>query len=227
MPHVLIIEDEVVLTNHLRDLLASIDCTCEIEHDGAKAEEVFGSGIFDLVLLDLNLPSKSGIELCRLFRKKNERIPIIVLTAFSDLDTKIVAFDYGADDYITKPFHGKELLAKVKVFLKRSERTAENNFSEFEDLSIDREKKEVVRAGKRISLSPKEYQLLDLLMRNQGRIVTKTDISRNIWDAAYDTGTNTVEVYICFLRNKIDKNFSKKLIQTKPGFGYLLGVAEE
>lgn len=227
MPHVLIVEDEIVLTNHLRELLSTIDCSCTVEHDGARAEEVFGKASYDLVLLDLHLPTKSGIELCRSFRRTNATIPIIVLTAFSDLDTKIVAFDYGADDYLTKPFHGKELLAKVKVFLKRSERSVEVSITEIEDLRIDRNTKEVVRNGKRVALTPKEYQLLDLLMRNCGKTVTKAEITRSIWDAAYDTGTNTVEVYICFLRNKIDKHSAKKLIHTKPGFGYMLGVVKE
>lgn len=223
--HVLIVEDEPALALHLASLLESIGCTCNVVHDGSQAEQAFGKNHYQLVLLDVNLPSIGGIELCKIFRAQNRDIPILLLTAFGDLDTKLLAFDVGADDYITKPFYGKELLAKVKVFLKRSARISTAlDAIVVGDLSIDRSSKSVTRQGKSIVLTPKEYGLLEFLALNAGAVVSKAEIARNVWDVAYDTGTNTVEVYISLLRNKVDKPFATRMIVTRSGFGYVLSV---
>jgi two-component system, OmpR family, copper resistance phosphate regulon response regulator CusR len=226
MNRVLVIEDEVTLAQHLAMLLSQIGIKSTVIHDGELASQVFAREPFDLVLLDLNLPSRSGMDLCKEFRINNSAVPIIVLTAFSDLDTKLVAFEIGADDFISKPFHGKELLAKVQVFLRRSLRRAEADVLMVADMEVSPSSKSVKRGGQKIDLTPKEFALLDLLLANNGRVVSKAEIARKVWNVNFDTGSNTIEVYISFLRNKIDKPFETKLIHTKTGFGYYLSEAE-
>ena len=167
------------------------------------------------------MPYKNGLTLVKEFRELNSRIPIIMLTALGEIQDKIDAFNLGADDYIVKPFHFDELFARIKVFLKRAESTAETGEKiQVGDLEIDMENKTVNRSGKNINLTAKEFALLVLLSRNKGKVISKQEILEKVWDLSFDTGTNTIEVYISFLRNKIDKPFDTKLIHTKPGFGY-------
>ncbi len=149
-----------------------------------------------------------------------------MLTALGEIQDKVDAFNLGADDYIVKPFHFDELFARIKVFLKRAETTTEvNDKIIVADLEIDMNKKTVTRAGKNINLTAKEFALLVLLCRNIGKVISKTVILEKVWELSFDTGTNTIEVYISFLRNKIDKPFENKLIHTKPGFGYYVREA--
>lgn len=150
-----------------------------------------------------------------------------MITAFGDIDSKMEAFDQGADDYIVKPFHLKELGAKVKIFLKRAEdKPVTEEILQFADLVIDSQKKTVTRSGKDINLSPKEYRLLEYLVRNKNRVISKDELARNLWDNSYGVTANTIEVYINFLRNKIDRGFDHKIVLTKPGFGYYLSSEE-
>jgi DNA-binding response OmpR family regulator len=223
----LIIEDETTLAEHLRSLLSSVGVECNVVHDGAVADDVTMHNSYDIILLDLQLPSVGGIELCKRIRSRDSNVPIIVLTAFSDLDSKMLAFDYGADDFISKPFHGVELLAKVTVFLKRHYRQPDEvQTVHIADLEIDYRTKNVIRGGKRISLTPKEFSLLSVLIEQPGKIFSKTELARRVWNVGFDTGTNTIEVYVSLLRNKIDKPFGVKLIHTKPGFGYCIAEKE-
>lgn len=224
---ILLVEDEPKLGNSVRKELTERGYDLEWAYDGRTAESIFRSGTFDLVLLDINLPHINGLELCRRFRHANGDVPIIMLTALGELDDKVEAFNAGADDYLVKPFHLTELLARVKVFLKRRQvnRIYDDAFS-VSDLEINFAHKTVTRAGQEITLSAKEFALLALLARSRGRVVSKQEIAEKVWEMDFGANTNTIEVYINFLRNKIDKPFDLKLIHTKPGFGYFLKAQE-
>lgn len=218
---ILLAEDEPKLSQVVQDELNRQGYQTDVAYDGAIAEKLFKQHVYSLVLLDINLPYKNGLALCKEFREHNQNVPIIMLTALGEIQDKIDAFNLGADDYIVKPFHFDELFARIKVFLKRAD--AANEPGEkivVADMEIDMENKMVTRSGKSISLTAKEFALLVLLARNKGKVISKQDILEKVWDLSFDTGTNTIEVYISFLRNKIDKPFEEKLIHTKPGFGY-------
>lgn len=223
----LIIEDEITLAQHLQGLLESIDCVVAVAHDVHQAEAFATTQSYNVVLLDLLLHGVSTVDLCRRIRARDQHVPIIVLTAFSDLDTKMQVFENGADDFISKPFHGRELLAKVNVFLRRSQREPElTEEIRVADLVIDYRTKSVHRNGARIMLTPKEFQLLGLLAENVGRIMPKTEIAKRVWNVGFDAGANTVEVYMSLLRQKVDKPYATKLLHTKQGFGYCLSERE-
>ena len=220
---ILLVEDEPKLSSVIQEELNEQGFPTDIAYDGNVAEKLFGEHNYSLVLLDINIPYKNGLTLCKNFRLKNKHIPIIMLTALGELQDKMDAFNLGADDYVVKPFHFDELLARIKVFIKRSD-----NKEEFEpiinihDITIDNVTKTVTRAGKEISLTPKEFSLLNLLAQNHGRVISKLEILEKVWDVSFETGTNSIEVYVSFLRNKIDKPFDEKLIFTKSGFGYYI-----
>ncbi len=219
---ILVIEDEAKLAQIIKEELVRVGYMVEIAHDGKEATELFGKHIYSLVILDINLPYKNGLMLCKEYREVNKAIPIIMLTAMGEIQDKMEAFNAGADDYLVKPFHFDELFARVKSLLKRADPASQENKIVVEDLEIDFRNKTVVRAGIDINLTAKEFTLLVLLARNKERVISKHEILEKVWDLSFDTGTNTIEVYISFLRNKIDKPFSKKLIHTKPGFGYFI-----
>ena len=172
--------------------------------------------------MDINIPHKSGFELCKEFRAIKKSIPIIMLSAMGEINDKMEAFKLGADDYMVKPFHFDELFARLKVFLKRADLKDEDVKIVVDDLEIDFRNKTAVRAGVTVNLTAKEFTLLVLLARNRGKVISKQEILEKVWDLSFDTGTNTIEVYISFLRNKLDKPFETKLIHTKPGFGYYI-----
>ena len=219
--HILLVEDEPKIARALQDQLQEKGFSVDLAYDGQVAEKMFFQNGYSLVILDINLPLKNGLELCAQFRKKNKSVPIIMLTALGEIQDKLEAFELGADDYLVKPFNFNELLARIRVFVKRTD--VNDLFFEVlkvADLEIDTAQKSVSRGGKKIQLSAKEYLLLELLTRSKGRVVSKQEIAEKVWDLNFDTGTNTIEVYINFLRNKIDKPFEQKLIHTKPGFGY-------
>ena len=222
-PHsILLVEDEAKLGPIIRDELRRQGYLVDLAIDGKEAEEAFQNKLYSIVLLDVNLPYKSGLELCKEFRAANKTIPIIMLTAIGQIQYKVEAFDLGADDYLVKPFHFEELFVRVKALLKRTDKGHEDEKIIVDDLTIDMKNKSVVRAGMNINLTAKEFTLLTLLARNRERVISKQEILEKVWDLTFDTGTNTIEVYISFLRNKIDKPFEQKLIHTKPGFGYYI-----
>lgn len=219
---ILLVEDEVKLGQVIMEELTRNGYITDLAIDGLVASRMFGLHTYSLVLLDINLPYKNGFVLCKEFRALNKNIPIIMLSAAGEIHDKVEAFNIGADDYIVKPFHFVELFARVKVFLKRSELPSESDKIFVEDMEIDFLNKTVVRNGVNINLTAKEFTLLVLLARNKERVISKQEILEKVWDLSFDTGTNTIEVYISFLRNKIDKPFPQKLIHTKPGFGYYI-----
>ena len=218
---ILLAEDEPKLSQVIQEELTRKGYVTDVAYDGQVAEKLFSQHSYNMVLLDINLPYKNGLALCKEFRDINANVPIIMLTALGEIQDKVDAFSLGADDYIVKPFHFDELFARIKVFLKRSEPSSDSGEKLIvSDLEIDMENKTVTRAGKNINLTAKEFGLLVMLTRNKGKVISKQEILEKVWDLSFDTGTNTIEVYISFLRNKIDKPFETKLIHTKPGFGY-------
>jgi two-component system, OmpR family, copper resistance phosphate regulon response regulator CusR len=224
MKKILIVEDDHRLSESVSTALQKEGYSCQPAFDGQMAMKYFLNDDYDLMLIDLNLPKVNGIDLCKKIRETNSDIPIIIITAFGDIDSKMEAFNLGADDYLVKPFHLKELSAKVKVFLKRAEQAVSiQPVYEVMNIKIDPNKKIVIHEGKEINLTPKEYSLLEYFIKNKSRVISKDELAMNLWDESYGVTHNTIEVYINFLRGKI----YKKLILTKPGFGYYLNTESQ
>ncbi|HKP32730.1 MAG TPA: response regulator transcription factor [Chitinophagaceae bacterium] len=221
---ILLVEDEQKIANTLKLGLSEHGFHVEVAYDGHIAWKMFESTHYHLVVLDISLPGINGYELCKLIRSRNEQIPVIMLTALNSLNDKIEGYDAGADDYIIKPFEFKELLMKIRVLLKRT--TNQNmpvgNILKANDLEMNLDSKEVKRGNSMIQLTAKEFQLLEYLLRNKNKVVSRADIAINVWDIDFDTNTNVIDVYINYVRNKIDKQFDEKLIQTQVGMGYVL-----
>jgi len=221
---ILIIEDERKIADTLKFGLSEHGYQVEVAYDGTIGLRIFLSYDFDLVILDINLPGINGFDLCKMIREKNKKIPIIMLTSMGRLEDKIEGYDAGADDYMVKPFEFKELLMKIRAQLKHimSQHLPVGNFLKAADLEMNLDTMDVTRAGNKINLTAKEFQLLEYMLRNKNRVVTRADIAVNVWDTDFDTNTNVIDVYISYLRNKIDKSFDNKLIQTMVGTGYIL-----
>ncbi|HEX6334982.1 MAG TPA: response regulator transcription factor [Flavisolibacter sp.] len=221
---ILLVEDEPKIADALRVGLAESGYEVTVAYDGHMGYRLFESQSFDLTILDINLPGINGYDLCKKIRSSNTHMPVIMLTALSSLNDKIEGYDAGADDYLIKPFEFRELLMKVRVLLRRSTGHAPpaGNVLAAGDLEMNLDNKEVHRGDKEINLTAKEFQLLEYLMRNKNRVVSRADIAVNVWDIDFDTNTNVIDVYISYLRNKVDKNFKEKLIQTQVGMGYIL-----
>lgn len=223
---ILLAEDDSKLGRTIQAELEENGYPTDLAFDGKIAESLFKTNPYQLILLDINLPHKNGWELCKLIRSSNKDVPIIMLTALGELEDKMEAFKAGADDYLVKPFHLTELLARIKVFIKRMNKVGDVNDADdilsMGDLVLNISTRTVHRSSQEIKLTTKEFLLLELLMRNKGRVISKSTIAEKIWNINFETGTNTIEVYINFLRNKIDKPFHSQLIQTKPGFGYTI-----
>lgn len=220
---ILLVEDERKIADSLKKGLIEQNFNVEVAYDGVAGRKLFESQPFDLVILDINLPGISGISLCKKIRNRNPGIPIIMLTALSTTHDKIDGFDAGADDYIVKPFDFKELLVRIRALLKRIYHNFHvGNILKVGDLVINLDNKEVTRAGHGISLTAKEFQLLEYLVRNRNRVVSRADIALNVWDIDFDTKTNVIDVYVNFLRKKLDHDHDKKIIHTQVGVGYIL-----
>lgn len=220
---VLVIEDEATLNKNICDALMAEGWLVESAFDGELATRFLKKESFDCVIMDINLPKKNGYDLCREFRTHNTHTPVLMLTAFDELEDKVKGFESGADDYLTKPFFMKELVIRVQSLVKRSQSYPEQTDREIikvSDLVIHTAQKKVSRQNQEITLTPREYQILVRLCKNQGEIVSKNELIEEIWGTSLDVNTNTVEVYVNFLRNKVDKPFSKNSIRTKIGYGY-------
>jgi DNA-binding response OmpR family regulator len=221
---ILIVEDERKIADTLKFGLIEKGYFVEVAYDGTIGLRLFQSHKYNLVILDINLPGINGFDLCRQMRAADSHIPIIMLTSLLTMDDKIEGYDAGADDYIVKHFEFKELLLKIRAVLKRTmtQQLPTGNVLKADDLEMNLDSKEVKRENIRISLTAKEFQLLEYLMRNKNRVVSRSDIALNVWDIDFDTNTNVIDVYINYLRNKVDKPFDHKLIQTHVGMGYIL-----
>src|SRR6218665_215259 len=221
---ILLVEDEVRIADTLRLGLSENGYEVEVAYDGQIGWRMFQSKRFNLLIVDINLPSITGYELTKMVRAQNENIPVIMLTALSSLDDKIEGYDAGADDYIMKLFEFRELLMKIRVLMRRTAdvQAPVGNMLRADDLQMNLDTKEVKRDDTAVHLTAKEFQLLEYLLRNKNRVVSRADIAINVWDIDFDTNTNIIDVYINYVRNKIDKPFPKKLIQTQVGMGYML-----
>jgi two-component system copper resistance phosphate regulon response regulator CusR len=223
VPHLLLVEDETKVAAFIKKGLERQGFTVEIAEDGREGQRFFDERTFDLIILDVNLPFMDGVELAAYIRAKNTEIPILMLTALDTTADKLAGFDAGVDDYLVKPFDFMELVARLKALLKRAVKTIEQtNVLRVADLELDLDQKLARRGGQTIDLTAKEFALLEYLMRNRGRVVSKVDIAEKVWDIDFDTGTNFIEVYINYLRKKIDKETANKLIHTVVGMGYTL-----
>lgn len=222
---VLIIEDEIKTALSLKQGLEESGYEVHTVFDGEQGIQFLNTYQYDIIICDIILPKISGLEVCAQYRKKNADTPIIMLTALGSLDDKKKGYSIGVDDYLVKPFEFEELLLKIKVLLKRTTNIINEQVSNklyFADVIVDMNKKEVYRKGDLIELSPKEFSLLVYLIENKNRVVSRVEIAEKVWGIKFDTGTNVIEVYVNYLRNKIDKNFPHKIIHNKQGMGYFL-----
>lgn len=222
--NILIVEDERKIADTLKYGLSEHGYEVEVAYDGKIGQRIFGARDFDLVILDINLPGMNGYDLCRYIRQKDNKVAIIMLTALNTLDDKVEGYESGADDYMVKPFEFKELLLKIRVQLKHvlQQQTPMGNTLKAADLEMNLDTMEISRSGQKINLTLKEFQLLEYMLRNKNRVLSRVDIAINVWDTDFDSNTNVIDVYISYLRNKIDREFEHKLIQTQVGTGYIL-----
>jgi two-component system copper resistance phosphate regulon response regulator CusR len=221
---ILIVEDEKKIADTLSFGLTESGFDVAVAYDGKMGLHLFRGNEFNIVILDVNLPVMNGYDLCKAIRSTNERVPVLMLTAMGTLDDKVEGYDSGADDYMVKPFEFTELLLKTRSLLKRTDVSTSpvGNMLKAADLEMNLSSKEVKRGGIAINLTSKEFQLLEYLLRNRNRVVSRADIAINVWNVDFETNTNIIDVYINYLRNKVDKNAEHKLIQTQIGMGYIL-----
>jgi DNA-binding response OmpR family regulator len=218
----LLVEDEEKVAAFIVRGLEAERFAVDVASDGRSAIELSSTYQYDLVILDLMLPEISGTEVLRRIRQNDSRVPVLVLTARDALGDKVEHFELGADDYLTKPFAFAELLVRVKALLRRGA-VSRSNLLRVADLELDRLSQQVKRAGRRIEFTGKEYALLEYLMLNAGRVLSRTMIIEHVWDQSFDGVTNIVDVYVRHLRNKVDEGHERKLIRTVRGVGYAIG----
>jgi DNA-binding response OmpR family regulator len=217
---ILLIEDEKELTRTLKKGLKEAGYNVDVVYDGESGVSLAVTGEYDCIILDYRLPKLNGLEVCREIRRNKVNTPILMLTVVDSVEMKVQCLDAGADDYLTKPFSFSELLARIRALTRRSR--SGSSIIQVKDLILNPSSRTVTRGGKKIYLTPREYDLLYFLLVNQGRVVTRMEIAENVWGINFDRGTNYVDVYINYLRKKIDYGFSKKLIHTVRGVGYVL-----
>jgi DNA-binding response OmpR family regulator len=223
---VLLAEDDAALASFVQKGLESESYAVDVSSEGEQARALATDIDYDLVVLDLNLPKLDGIAILRHVRTKKSTMPILVLSARSRVEDRVQCLDLGADDYLIKPFSFTELSARIRALLRRSHLPAASVL-QLEDLRLDRVERRVERAGRRIELTAKEFALLEYLMRNSGRRITRTMIIEHVWNLSFDTATNVVDVYINYLRRKVDDGYARRLIHTIRGVGYELSASPE
>lgn len=218
---ILLVEDEERLASFIRKGISAEGYEVEVAYDGRAGLALFRRETYDIIILDVNLPQMNGFELCRLIRSENETIPVLMLTALDSLADKSDGFNAGADDYLAKPFEFQELLLRLRALTRRNSSRLKQ-ILRLADLELNLDTKTVTRAGKRIDLTTREYTLIEYLMLNKGKIISRVDISERVWSLNFDTNSNIIDVYISYLRKKIDKGYSPKLVHTIVGMGYVL-----
>jgi heavy metal response regulator len=223
--HILIVEDEKKVASFIERGLVAEHYTVDVAHDGDTGLARVLEGRYDLVILDLMLPGRDGAAVLRELRARGQTLPVLLLTARAAVSDKVHGLDLGADDYLTKPFEFAELLARVRALLRRGGAASGPTLA-LADLSLDPATRAVTRAGRRIELTAREYALLEFLLRNQGRVLSRALIAEHVWGVRFDTFTNVIDVYVNYLRRKIDTGFEPKLLHTVRGAGYVLKVPE-
>ncbi|HTQ63413.1 MAG TPA: response regulator transcription factor [Puia sp.] len=223
MSAILLIEDEVRIAELIKRGLEEQGFSVTVAFDGALGRKLATSNHYDIIITDIILPNLNGIDLCKEIRNVKPDIPIIMLTALGTTDDKVEGFDAGADDYLVKPFELRELHVRIRALLKRnsSKTNAQGFLLKYGDVELNLHTKVVKRNGKEIELTPKELKLLVYMMQNPERVLSRSEIAEKVWETTFDTGTNFIDVYINYLRKKIDKDFPIKLIHTKPGLGFI------
>lgn len=221
---VLLVEDEPALAHFVRKGFGNEGYDLDVAYDGQVGRSLLRQHSYDLVILDVNLPHVNGFELCREARALLPGVGVLLLTALDSLDDKVRGFEAGADDYLVKPFAFQELLLRARALTRRHTERADRHVLRLADLELDLDAKVATRAGQRIDLTIREYALLEYLLLNQSRIVSRVDIAEKVWDLHFDTTTNVIDVYVSYLRKKIDKGFDPKLLHTVVGMGYVLRV---
>ena len=223
MIKILLIEDEPKTVQSLKQGLEENHYTVDVAYDGIMGKQLATRTAYQLIISDIIIPGMNGLELCKSLRAEGVQTPILMLTALSTTDDKLVGFEAGADDYLAKPFDFKEFLARVKALIKRSNQTLiEAQILKFADLELDLTSKIVTRSGQKINLTAKEFQLMEYFLRNQEKVISKAEIAENIWEVEDEGSSNLIEVYVNYLRKKVDKGFPSKLIHTQFGMGYIL-----
>jgi DNA-binding response OmpR family regulator len=219
---VLIMEDDPDISAFIKMGLEKNNCIVDVTYDSAMAEKLALKKKYDVIILDVIVPGINGFELCRKLRNNHIKTPVLMLTSLDSTEDKVTGFDYGADDYLLKPFQFQELLARIRALDRRSKDSFVAPVLRISDLEIDTISKKVKRDNKEIKLTAREYKILELLANNRGKVFDRIEIIEKIWGNSFDTGTNVIDVHINSLRNKIDKDFSQKLIHTFIGMGYAL-----
>jgi len=224
MMKILVVEDDQRVAELIVRGLEERGFTLSLAYDGLSGKKLAKQNDYDLMIIDIILPRLDGLDLCREIRQHNPDIPIIMLTALGTTDDKVEGFDAGADDYLVKPFEMRKLLVRIRALLKRRHKRANDmrNILKFADLEMNLHTKIVKRDGRDIHLTPKEFNLLEYMLQNPERVLSRAEISEKVWDTHFDTGTNFIDVYINYLRKKIDRGFDQKLIHTKTGMGFIL-----
>jgi two-component system copper resistance phosphate regulon response regulator CusR len=219
----LLVEDEPKLASFVKKGFENEGYELEVAYDGRTGLSLAQKQPYDLVILDVNLPHINGFELCRMLKQQAPQQPVLLLTALDSLDDKVTGFEAGTDDYLVKPFEFRELLLRARVLMRRhTEATATRQVLRLADLELNLETKVVTRAGQRIDLTTKEYSLLEYLLLNRGKVISRVDIAERVWELNFDTNTNVIDVYVSYLRKKLDKGYTTKLIHTVVGMGYVL-----
>ena len=224
---ILLVEDEPGVANFIAKGFSEQAWQVDVAYDGLMGKKLAEQNSYDLIVLDVILPHLNGIELCMEIRKSDRNVPIIMLSALGATDDVVTGLDVGADDYLTKPFKFKELLARVRALSRRRDGRESPLIYTIADLEVNTQTKTVTRSGQVIKLTPREYYLLICFLNNKGIVLSRADISENVWEDAFEAGSNIVDVYVNYLRNKIDKDFFPKLIQTVVGMGYVLKEERE
>jgi DNA-binding response OmpR family regulator len=219
---ILVVEDEEKIAHFVKRGLVEAGYEVEVASDGPDALELGRMKDYDAIILDVALPGRDGLSVCRALRQHRRTMPILMLSALGAVPDKVAGLDAGADDYLSKPFAFEELLARIRALLRKKDGSA-GTVLECADLKLDLGTRKVERAGRPVDLSNKEYALLEYLLRHQGRVVTRTMIAEHVWNLDFHTSTNVIEVYINYLRKKIDADHPVKLIRTLRGRGYQLG----
>lgn len=224
----MIIEDDSRIAIALQKNLRENQFEVSLAYEGHLALKMLRQYDIDLVITDIMLPGINGIDLCRQIRKIKGSIPILMLTALGTIDDKLEGFDAGADDYLVKPFEIRELVARIKALLKRTHtHAAIAEVLQYADIVIDTKKRIAYRGDKQLKLTPKEFNLLEYMVKHAERVLPRQEISENVWNTKFDTGTNFIDVYINYLRKKVDKDFDRKLIHTRQGVGFILMMPED
>ena len=220
---VLIVEDEQKVAKALQQGLEEHQMSCELAFDGQIGKRLALRNFYDIIILDVIMPGMNGFDVCRELRQAGVNTPVLMLTALDTTEDKLSGFDVGADDYLSKPFEFRELLARIRSIVKRTTGVMQSsNLLRFADLELDLDTQTASRGGRTIELTAKEFALMEYLIRNKGRVLSKAEIADKVWDINFDTGTNVIEVYVNYLRKKVDRDFPDKLIHTQIGKGYIL-----